>query len=760
MEIKEVAARCLSRAESLLSEWFPNGKRVGREFEIGDISGSAGRSLRVNIDTGKWADFSADIKGGDLVSLYAAKNNISQVDAAKALDGYAPTDQTKPDQKPEIILTKPPIDRKPPTTDKVFGEATHVYTYMDENSEPIFYVARYDLEDGTKEMRPFSYTTLNKWTRKAPSAPRPLYGLNRLNGKDKVLIVEGEKAADAAQKFASKHYAVVTWPNGANAVDKVDWSPLFKKDILIWPDHDDEGRKAASYIAKTLLSECPSVKVINTKALDLPKGWDAADSGFKYNDFIKWAKPLVKAIDAPKTPEIMPDVPPPKPKHVVQQTTNILITADRPTEKMTIKISANESANISRCGLQTSQKGIPAENFLNVSRIIVNDFKSRFWFDDFYRSFMTDIDGQAETLSDNHIFQIMTLVQSSYGLRKISRSIITDGICSACYTDRRHAARDWVKTLTWDGVARVETFFSDNCGAEDNEVNREISKYFFTSFAARLLGPEFDPASGNKVDAMVVLEGDQGIGKGMLLKAIVGPSWHYEVSRGMNDKDFYQDMRGKLLAEFADFNQFEPHKLSQVKQLITCQTDRMRVSYGRESQDFDRVCIFVATTNEKEYLFDSTGNRRFLPIRLGKINLKAVRKIREQLFAEAVVLYKANVEKWWRFKHWDALTKVRADRMVSDLSDDWLHIIQNYTTGRDKVKTADIWVHAFNQDIGKLTKPTSNAISKAMRTLGWNYRAVREAGSVHKAWCRPIELENPLPPQPKKPLHNYAQDLY
>jgi predicted P-loop ATPase len=759
MEIKQVAQSLLSNSESLLNEWFPNGKLIGREYTLGDLSGAPGESLKINVDSGKWADFSTGEKGGDLVSLYAAMKKIKQIEAAKELSGV---EYSKPSSaghsKPaplEYNLVKPPVDKRPPTADRELGEASNVYTYLDQNSEPIFYVVRYDLQDGKKEFRPYSFTDLGKWTRRAPKDPRPLYGLNRLKDKKYVLIVEGEKAADAAHGFTSGHYAVVSWPNGVNSVDKVDWSPVYGKQILIWPDHDEAGRKAASLIAKKLLNECPEVKVINTKTLNLPDGWDAADSNFTWDEFKAWAKPITKQIEKPITPEIVEPVPPTKPAHVVQNTTNILVTKDFAKTK----ISANEASNISRCGLQKSKNGIPAENFLNVSKVIKHDFKSRFWFDEFYRSFMTDIDGKPEILSDNHIFQVLTLVQSSYGMRKISKSIVTDGICSACYADRRHAARDWIKGLTWDGVARVETFFLDHCGAEGTNVNREISKYFFTSFAARLLGPELDPASGNKVDAMIILEGVQGIGKGMLLKAIVGPAWHYEISRSLSDKDFYQDMRGKLLAEFADFSQFETNKVNQIKQLITCQTDRMRVSYGRESQDFDRVCIFVATTNEKEYLFDATGNRRFLPIKLGgKINLDAVRKIREQLFAEAVVLYKSNIENWWRFKHWDELTKVRDDRMVGDVSDDWLPIIQDHLVGRDKIQITEIWERSLKQDIGKLTKQNRNIIAKALRSLKWESKMVREGQCTYRAWCRPIEL-NPLPPQPKKPIHNYAQDL-
>ena len=171
--------------------------------------------------------------------------------------------------------------------------ATHCWIYFDSRGRVLFLVARYDDADGGKRFLPFTYGKLNGeagWQNRHPRKPRPLYGLDKLalRPTTDVLVVEGEKAADAAQRLQSL-YSVITWPGGANAVKQADWSPLRGHRVLIWPDRDRQtyptGHKKAGLekpdheqpgmkAGKSPQAHCEASSMDRRAPLDVPDGWD------------------------------------------------------------------------------------------------------------------------------------------------------------------------------------------------------------------------------------------------------------------------------------------------------------------------------------------------------------------------------------------------------------------------------------------------------------------------------------------------------
>lgn len=304
MEIKDVAARCLSRAESLLSEWLPNGERKGREYTCGSLGGNKGKSLSINIDTGAWADFNTGEKGGDLVSLYAAINGLKQLEAAKKLSTDPDTKHSAPavtKKKPKI--TPKPVPRGTPLPDMAYnghGDPVDHYEYLNNEGHILFMVARYE-QSGKKHFTPFTHTD-DGWVTKLPTdIKRPLFNLDKVQAAKNILIVEGEKAAIAATKIVSPTYQVVTWHGGASSVSKTDWSPLKDKTALIWPDADEAGEKAAYEIADILAGLTNETKILAVDDIKI-KGWDAADAlsdGMDWAKFKAWAKPRVEVYDPP-----------------------------------------------------------------------------------------------------------------------------------------------------------------------------------------------------------------------------------------------------------------------------------------------------------------------------------------------------------------------------------------------------------------------------------------------------------------------------
>lgn len=331
LDFQGLAAQLLQSAEAHLSNWLPAGKRRGNEYLCGDLYGSEGESLSINIATGMWADFATGDKGGDLISLYAAIQGIQPGEAYKQLGGEesaSPIQQHKKENKKKRTVLSPiPSDANelPDMRHYQFGDPTKYWTYQNQDFQVLGYVARYDPPEGRKQFIPWTYSAEKGWGMGQWDEPRPIYGLDHLEAyPDRpVLIVEGEKACDAARQFAT-NFTVISWPGGAQAVRKVDWSPLKKKNVLIWPDADEPGIKAAQIIGALIHEKAKAVKVINIE--NLPDGWDAADSNFTTNEFkafskeraVKWMPPeLPPVTSATPEPTQQAKNTKPQPTHVI-----------------------------------------------------------------------------------------------------------------------------------------------------------------------------------------------------------------------------------------------------------------------------------------------------------------------------------------------------------------------------------------------------------------------------------------------------------
>lgn len=163
---------------------------------------------------------------------------------------------------PPATVMPVPADAPLPDLGKLLGwPPSAVHIYYDLEARPLFVVARRDHSSG-KDIRPLTLTRSPNgglsWIVRAPPEPRPLYGLDRLAARPTapVLVVEGEKTADAAALRFPNH-VVVTWSGGASAVDKTDWAPLAGRDAILWPDNDEAGTKAMERLAAILTSRNP-----------------------------------------------------------------------------------------------------------------------------------------------------------------------------------------------------------------------------------------------------------------------------------------------------------------------------------------------------------------------------------------------------------------------------------------------------------------------------------------------------------------------
>jgi putative DNA primase/helicase len=281
----QIRDAALAQAGPLLRDWFPRGKVVGKEFQVGNLQGDAGKSLSVNLSTGEWADFATDVNGHDLIGLRAALCHArDRVAAARELAGMLGIDvsagQSKPNGRQKASGADdwhplpPPRGAHAPA--RMLAGFDIVYEYYNQEDRLLQYVGRIEARgDKRKLIVPIVYGVLGGergWHKKHTAAPKPLYGLNRLSTMPDatVLMCEGEKAADAAKEMFPEH-ACVSWQGGTASVEHADVEPLRKRRIIIWPDNDKPGLEAARKLQQVL----PLARVLCVD--DMPEGGDAAD---------------------------------------------------------------------------------------------------------------------------------------------------------------------------------------------------------------------------------------------------------------------------------------------------------------------------------------------------------------------------------------------------------------------------------------------------------------------------------------------------
>ena len=193
-----------------------------------------------------------------------------------------------------------------------------------------------------------------------------------------------------------------------------------------------------------------------------------------------------------------------------------------------------------------------------------------------------------------------------------------------------HPVRDYLDTLWPDGEARLDTWLTTYLRVENSPYTRAVGRAWMISAVARVRQPAC------KADHALILEGMQGVGKSKTARIIaVMTEWFADDIADLGTKDSAQDLRGKWIIELGELTALRRNEVERVKAFMSRSTDHYRSSYGRRSQDFPRLCVFIGSTNADIYLGDATGGRRFWPVKVGRIDLGALQRDIGQLWPEA-----------------------------------------------------------------------------------------------------------------------------
>jgi hypothetical protein len=281
----EIRAQLQNKIEQVVAYLFPHGKRRGAQYLVGNIEGDPGDSLVIELagqKRGVWYDFATGDKG-DVSALWAGARQFNlRFDFSELLADMAAWLHMPATCSVDLATTK----AKPASYDAL-GPATDHWDYLDSQGQLLVRMYRYDTAKG-KVFRPWDVQA-GKY--QMPN-PRPLFNLPEIILNSAIVLVEGEKCAEA---LISQGIPATTAMGGAlTAIDKTDWSPLAGKIVAVWPDNDEAGSKYAQAVIAKLQNMDAEVRLVSIPG-EKPKKWDAADAvdeAFEVIDLLKRSAPI------------------------------------------------------------------------------------------------------------------------------------------------------------------------------------------------------------------------------------------------------------------------------------------------------------------------------------------------------------------------------------------------------------------------------------------------------------------------------------
>ena len=345
-----------------------------------------------------------------------------------------------------------------------------------------------------------------------------------------------------------------------------------------------------------------------------------------------------------------------------------------------------------------------------------------------------------EPLRDVDYSGVRNYIECVYGI--VSSQKVDDALALEFEKKKFHPIREYICAQKWDGIPRVNTLLIDYFGAEDNAYTRAAIRKTLVAAVARVFEP------GIKFDTALILVGEQGTYKSTFVKKL-GMEWFSDTFTTVQGKESFEQIQGAWLIEMAELSGLKKAEVESIKHYISKREDMFRPAYGRTVETYKRQCIFFGTTNNKDFLRDPTGNRRFMPIDVRpeyvtkSVNDDLTQDEVNQIWAEAYQLYLAKeplylvgdediIAKIEQHKHSEAderkgiieeylNTKFPDDWDKMDLYDRrrWLEdpLSKNGTVQKDFVCIAEVWCECLGKDKTEMSRYNTREVNEILRSL-------------------------------------------
>lgn len=330
----------------------------------------------------------------------------------------------------------------------------------------------------------------------------------------------------------------------------------------------------------------------------------------------------------------------------------------------------------------------------------------------------------------------LRMTMAERGFKPVGRELIRDAVLQVSSEQPFDSAITWLDGLEWDGVPRIETFYHTHFGTADTPYTRAVSMYMWTALAGRVLEP------GIKADMVPILVGPQGCGKSSGVEALSpDPMFFTEISFAEKDDDLARKMRGRLLAEIGELRGLNTKELESIKAFVTRTHENWIPKYREFATQFPRRLVFIGTTNEDEFLADKTGNRRWLPVEVSKVDVKAIKTDLLLLWAEARETFKrlGGV----RFRDAERLAASVHEKYT--IKDAWLETVEKWLDTSDMLteeiprtrnflRASDVLRDAIGLNPSHIGKREEMRISNVLQNCGYKRETRRVEGKLMKVW--------------------------
>ena len=350
-----------------------------------------------------------------------------------------------------------------------------------------------------------------------------------------------------------------------------------------------------------------------------------------------------------------------------------------------------------------------------------------------------------EPMRDVDYSGIRNYIECIYGINSSMK--IDDAFAIDIERRSFHPIQQYILKTKWDHKHRIDTLLIDYFGCDDNAYTRASIRKSLCAAVARVFEP------GTKYDMVLILVGEQGTYKSTFLRKL-GVNWFSDTFTTVQGKEAYEQLQGAWIIEMAELSALKKSEVENIKQFISKCDDAFRPAYGRIVEIYKRQCVFFGTTNDTDFLKDSTGNRRFNPIDIHpELATKSVKDDLDeneikQIWAEAYELYmkgehlyfdndEANIALAEQHKHTatDERRGIIESFLERLLPDDWDKkdlfdrrawlddpLSKNGVWKRDFICMAEIWCECLGKDKTEMSRYNTREINEIMRSLpNWEF---------------------------------------
>lgn len=407
--------------------------------------------------------------------------------------------------------------------------------------------------------------------------------------------------------------------------------------------------------------------------------------------------------------------------------------------------------------------GLPAKTIDNILIILENDplLKDKIAFDEFANRGVAlgalpwDRRTERRQWTDVDDSGLRHYLEKTYSITGKERIFDATALCA--HKHIINDVRDYLESLQWDGVKRLDTLIIDYLGARDTVYTRAVIRKSLVAAVARVMTP------GCKYDYMPIFAGPQGIGKSTFLR-LLGRRWYSDSLQTFEGKEASEMIQGTWINEIGELNGLSKSETNAVKQFLSRTEDIYREPFGRRTGCYPRRCVFFGTTNDSEFLKDKTGNRRFWPVDVGiqpptKNVFKDLEEEVPQIWAEAFFYWQlgeslylsgeAEVEaKLQQEIHQESNAKegiirefverrVPPDWDKRTLSERRLYWAGEFgrdtgeTVERDRICALEVWCECLGGDIKYMRRADAIEINSILATIpGW-----KRSGGMFRFGC-------------------------